>query len=92
MMSPGLIYFITESFFYLLTTFTHLAHPQPLIPASGNDQYVLCISLVFVAIVFRFHIQVRSYSIYLSWSDLIHLTVCPQGPSMLFHMARFTFF
>ena len=39
---PGFVYFITGNL-YLLTTFTHFAHPS--LPASGSHQPVLCISV-----------------------------------------------
>ena len=47
-------------------------------PAPGNHQYVFCLGFwgfVFAAVClfFRCHIYMRSYSIYLSVSDLFHL-------------------
>ena len=47
--SPWLIYFITVSL-YLLTAFTHFAHP--LLAGSGNYQSVLCIYLNLVLGIF----------------------------------------
>ena len=58
---PRLIYFILGNL-YLFTTFTHLARLSFL--ASGGHQSVLS---MFFSSSFRFCIQVRSYSIYLSY-------------------------
>ena len=72
---PRLIYSITGSL-YLLLPFTYFAHS----PHSGNHQFVLCIyrsDSVFCLLIhfffFLFHIWVKSYGIYLSWSDSFHL-------------------
>ena len=54
---PGLVYFVTASF-YLLTTFTHFAHHP--FPASGNHKPVLCVyelsCYCLVVFCLRFHI------------------------------------
>ena len=49
------------------------------------------VSVYFLFVCFRFHIQVRSYSIWFSLSGLFHLAKRPQGPSMLLQMAGFPF-
>ena len=41
--------------------------------------------------LFRFHVCVESYSIYLSLADLFHLAQYPPGPSLLSQMATFSF-
>lgn len=57
-----------------------------LLPTSYNHKS----DLLFYEFVFRFHIcEIIQY---LSLSDLFHLPWCPQGPSMLLHMAGFPYF
>ena len=70
--SPGLIYFITGSL-YLLSPFTHFAHPPRPRPLAITSLFTVSVSLVSVCLFFRFYIQMRSYGICLSLSDFFHL-------------------
>ena len=74
--SPGLTKFGS---LYLLTTFTHFAHPCLWQPPVCS----LYLSLGGRKGVGRFLMQVSSYGVCLSLSDLFHLAKCPQGPFML---------
>ena len=61
--SPWHNYFIT-GILYLLTSFTHLSHPGTLpLPLTITNLFSVSINLI---LLFKFHIQVRSYSICLS--------------------------
>ena len=66
--SPWLICFVTESL-YLLISLTYFTH-SPTSPRCDNHLLVLCIYklvsvLLGLFIFFRFHIQVKSYGIFL---------------------------
>ena len=66
---------------YPLTTFTTSPHPLSLILGQSPIRSVFMISLDKTEIIF-----------YLSFSDILHLAYCPQGPSVLFEMAGFLSF
>lgn len=82
--SPGCVFLIIGSL-NLLTTFTHFAcHP---LLASSSHNLFLCIYSGLFQIT-----QIRSYSICLSLSNLLHLASCSQGPSVLLQMTVFPSF
>ena len=68
-----------------------LSSPHP----SGSHLFVLCICdslfcyVCSSVLLFRFHVQVKSYSICLSLSDLFHLASYSLGPAMLSQVAKF---
>lgn len=66
--------------FVRLTSFTHFHHPPRLTTIN------LCSVSKRLHFFLRFHIEVKSYSICLSLSDLFRLAQCPPSPSVLLQM------
>lgn len=101
--SPWLVCFITESLHFSNLSFTYSAQSVPLIRQPPvRSRYLrlfvlsgplfVVVGFCLFVVFFRFHIQVWSYGVSLSRSDLSHSVWYSQGPPMSLQMAKISFF
>ena len=73
---PELIYFITKHL-YILISLIYFSHPLKTFPFWQRCLFSMSTILFYYVcsfgLVFRFHIEVKSYDMYLSLSDLLHI-------------------
>lgn len=89
--SPWIIYIMIEVLYLFIPALISPTSPNPSSLMVTTSHFSLLLCSFFSHLVFRLHIWMKSYGIFLSLPGLFHYRMDPVGPPMLLQKAGFLF-